>query len=143
MIGLACALMWGMYTVTVRMAFRDTDSRSGFSVISIYTVVGLGVSGVIFGDLRACLDLTVRPWIVLVSSAVMCIALAHVLYYTAIRRIGATIPALVILAQPFGVLAISHLAFGESLSALQLVFGVILLIGAGLAIWAQQHLPGK
>jgi len=140
LIGLACAFLWGMYAVTVRMVFRDTDSRNGFAVISIYTVVGLGVLGAIFGDIRSCLDLTVRPWIVLVGSAIMCIALAHVLYYSAMRRIGATIPALVILAQPFAVLAISHLAFGESLTELQFVFGVMLLIGAGLAIWSQQAL---
>jgi drug/metabolite transporter (DMT)-like permease len=56
------------------------------------------------------------------------------------RRIGATIPALVILAQPAAVLAISHAIFGETLNVLQLVFGATLLIGAGLAIWSQQHL---
>ncbi|MHC4808173.1 MAG: DMT family transporter [Planctomycetota bacterium] len=37
-IALATAFMWGVYTVSVRIAFRNTDSRSGFSVISIYTV---------------------------------------------------------------------------------------------------------
>jgi drug/metabolite transporter (DMT)-like permease len=75
-----------------------------------------------------------------VISAVLCIALAHVLYYSAMRRIGATIPALVVLAEPIAVLAISHAIFGESLNILQLVFGAMLLIGAGLAIWSQQHL---
>jgi len=139
-IGLACAFMWGLYTVTVKMAFRDIDSRHGFSVISIYTVFGLGVAAVIFGDMPACLGMGLRPWVVVVVSAVLSIALAHVLYYTAIKRIGATIPALVILAQPFPVLAISHFVFGESLKMLQLIFGVVLLIGAALAIWSQRDL---
>ncbi|MHC4632490.1 MAG: EamA family transporter, partial [Planctomycetota bacterium] len=75
-----------------------------------------------------------------VISGVMCIAFGHVLYYAAMRRIGATIPALVILAQPFAVLAISNVVFGESLNVFQLVFGLVLLAGSGLAIWAQQHL---
>ncbi len=139
-IGLACAFMWGIYTVTVKIAFRDIDSRHGFSVISIYTVLGLGVVAAMFGDVSACLDIGVRPWVVVVVSAVLSIALAHVLYYTAIKRIGATIPALVILTQPFPVLAISYFVFGESLNILQLVFGVILLIGAALAIWSQRDL---
>jgi len=142
-LGLTCAFMWGVYTVTVKVAFRDFDSRSGFAVICIYTVLGLGVVAAIFGDVPACMDIGVRPWIVVVISAVLSIALAHVLYYTAIKRIGATIPALVILAQPFPVLAISYFAFGESFNAFQLVFGVILLIGAALAIWAQEHLREK
>jgi len=44
------------------------------------------------------------------------------------------------LAQPFSVLAISNVVFGESLNALQLLFGVVLLAGSALSIWAQQHL---
>jgi drug/metabolite transporter (DMT)-like permease len=139
-LGLVCALMWGVYTVAVKAAFRDFDSRNSFSVICIYTVVGLGVVALAFGDIRACSNLSVGPWSIIVVSAVLSIALAHVLYYTAIKRIGATIPALVILAQPFPVLAISYFAFGESLNVLQLAFGVILLIGAGLAIWSQRDL---
>jgi drug/metabolite transporter (DMT)-like permease len=56
------------------------------------------------------------------------------------RRIGATIPALVVLAQPFVVFAISNVVFGESLNARQLLSGLVLLGGAALAIWAQKHL---
>lgn len=139
-LGLACAFMWGVYTVTVKAALRGFDPRNGFSVISIYTVVGLGIVALAFGDIGACSDLSVGPWSIVVVSAILSIALAHVLYYTAIKRIGATIPALVILTQPFPVLAISYFLFGESLNVLQLLFGGVLLVGAGFAIWAQRDL---
>jgi drug/metabolite transporter (DMT)-like permease len=139
-IALATAFMWGVYTISVRIAFRDTDSRSGFSVISIYTVVGLCVLTVLFGRPQDCVTMGLWQWACVVISGVMCIGLGHVLYYAAIKRIGATIPALVILAQPFAVLAISNVVFDESLNVFQLVFGVVLLAGSGLAIWAQQHL---
>jgi drug/metabolite transporter (DMT)-like permease len=56
------------------------------------------------------------------------------------RRIGATIPALVILAQPVVVLGISNVVFSESLNGVQLLCGLVLLAGAALAIWAQQDL---
>ena len=79
-------------------------------------------------------------WACVVISGVMCIALGHVLYYAAIKRIGATIPSLVILSQPFAVLAISHVVFEESLNVFQLASGAVLLAGSALAIWAQQHL---
>lgn len=139
-IGLMAAVMWAVYTLSVRIAFRDIDSRSGFSVISIYTVTGLFILGIRFGNLSDCVRMGAGRWAVVVVSAVVSIALAHVLYYAAIRRIGATVPATVILAQPFTVLAISHFAFGESMSGLQILFGIILLAGSALAIWAQQHL---
>jgi drug/metabolite transporter (DMT)-like permease len=75
-----------------------------------------------------------------VISGVTAISLGHVLYYVAIKRIGATIPLLVILSQPFIVLAISNMVFGESLNAVQLLFGVVLLLGSAFALWAQQDL---
>jgi len=134
------AFMWAVYTLSVRIAFKDIDSRHGFSVISIYTVAGLCTLGLLFGQLGDCFQMGVRQWACVVISGVMCIALAHVLYYTAMRRVGATIPALVVLAQPFIVLAISYIVFGELLNIFQLLSGVILLVGSGLAIWAQQHL---
>ena len=139
-IALAAALMWGVYTVSVKIAFRQIDSRSGFSVISIYTVAGLGAAALLFGKPADCVRMGAWQWACVVISGILCIAFAHVLYYAALRRIGATIPALVILAQPFIVLAISHTLFGESLGVMQLVFGAVLLAGAALAIWAQQDL---
>jgi len=139
-IALMTAFMWAVYTLSVRIAFKDIDSRHSFSVISIYTVAGLCVFGLLFGQLGDCLRIGARQWACVVISGVMSIALSHVLYYTAMRRVGATIPALVILAQPFIVLAISYVVFGESLNVFQLLFGVVLLAGSAIAIWAQQHL---
>jgi drug/metabolite transporter (DMT)-like permease len=137
---LAMAFMWAVYIVSVRIAFRDIDSRHGFSVISIYTVAGLFVLGFLFGDLGDCVKMGAWQWFCVVISGATAIALSHTLYYSAMRRIGTTIPALVMLAQPFFVLAISHVVFNESLNILQLLFGVVLLAGSGLAIWAQEHL---
>ena len=136
----AAAFMWGVYTLSVKIAFKDIDSRSGFSVISIYTVAGLAVAALLFGRMETAVQMGAWQWACIIISGVASIALAHTLYYAAIKRIGATIPALVILAQPFTVLAISYVVFGESMNIFQLLFGVVLLIGSGLAIWAQQHL---
>ena len=136
----AMAFMWAVYTISVRIAFRDIDSSHGFSVISIYTVAGLFILTLLFGNPTDCMQIGLLQWGCIVVSGILCIALAHVLYYAAIRRIGATIPALVILAQPFLVLAISYFVYGESLNLVQLFFGVVLLAGSALAIWSQQHL---
>jgi len=137
---LAMAFMWAVYTLSAKIAFKDIDSRQGFSVITIYTVVGLSALALWLGDLSRCTQMGAPRWALVVGSGITSIAFAHVLYYTAMRRIGATIPALVVLVQPFIILAISHVVFGESLNVRQLLCGVILLLGSALAIWAQQHL---
>jgi drug/metabolite transporter (DMT)-like permease len=139
-IALAMAFMWAVYIVSARIAFKDIDSRHCFSVISIYTVGGLFLLALLFGQIGDCVKMGAWQWACVVISGATAIALSHTLYYAAMRRIGATIPALVMLAQPFIVLAISYVVFRESLNVFQLLFGVVLLAGSGLAIWAQEHL---
>jgi len=139
-IALMTAFMWAVYTISAKIAFKDIDSRHCFSVISIYTVAGLCVLALLFGRVGDCVKMGAWQWACVVFSGVTSIALSHTLYYSAMRRIGATIPALVMLAQPFIVLAISYVVFRESLNVFQLLFGVVLLAGSGLAIWSQGHL---
>ncbi len=139
-IALTEAFMWGVYAVSVKIALRDIDSRSGFSVISLYTTAGLWVCAVLLGHPGQALHLGVAAWTAIVVSAILSIALAHVLFYAAIRRIGATIPMLVVLSLPFIVFSMSSVIFHERLNALQLLSGVVLLLGSASSIWAQQYL---
>ncbi|MHC4617006.1 MAG: DMT family transporter [Planctomycetota bacterium] len=139
-IALLAAFFWGVYTICAKIAFRDFDSRIGFSVMSGYTVVGLFSLALIFGRPQDCIKLPVCPWASVVISGILSIALSHVLYYSAIKRIGATIPSLVLLLQPFLILAASSVVFDEFLNVFQWIFGLILIFGSALAILAQQHL---
>jgi drug/metabolite transporter (DMT)-like permease len=138
-IALAEAFTWGVYTISVRIAFHDVDPRTSFSVISVYTAIGLTACAFLFGNPAEVLKLDVQGWGIVVVSAVIAISVGHVLYYAAIRRIGATIPALIILAQPFVVFALSSVLFHERMNGMQLLFGGVLLTGSGLSVWAQQH----
>jgi drug/metabolite transporter (DMT)-like permease len=139
-IALAASIMWALYTISVKITLKDIDSRVGFSVISIYTLFGLFVLAMIFGRPTDCIEMGAWPWACVIISGITAIGLGHVLYYAAIKRIGATIPALVILSQPFTTFAISNVLFGEFLNRFQWLFGIVLLAGSALAILAQQHL---
>lgn len=137
---LITAFFVGLYTITIRIAFRKIDSRQGFAVVAVYTTPSLWLIALFFGDLTNCANLGLWEWACVVLSGATAIGLGHVAYYAAIRRLGATLPALVILAQPFTILIGSHLLFGESLSAAQGLFGIVLLGGAACAILAQRDL---
>jgi len=136
----AAGLTWAAYIITVRIAFKDTSSRRGFAVVSLYSVVGLGLLALLFGKCSDCLEMNFRPWACVVISGLVAIALGHVLFYASIKRIGAAIPSLVLLATPFTILIISRIIFGETLSVLQLISGLVLVTGGALAILAQGHL---
>jgi drug/metabolite transporter (DMT)-like permease len=139
-IALICALFHAFYALAVRIAFRDIDSRQGFSIVSIYTALALWIPALCLGKVHQCLTMGAFAWLCVILSAITAIAIGHTLYYLAIRYIGATIPSLVILVQPFVVLVISRFVFSEVLTTAQILFGLILLVGAALAIWAQQDL---
>jgi len=142
-IALVCAFMWGLYAISVRISLKDIDSRCGFAVISIYTTMALWVGALLFGKPAECLKMPFSGWIAVVVSGITAIALGHVFFYTAIKRIGATIPSLVILAQPLVVFSLSSIVFHERLNGFQLLFGLLLLAGAALSVWAQEHVKTR
>ncbi len=140
LIALSSSFFWGVYTIAVKVAFKNHDSRESFGVMSLYTTVSLAILAFLIGKPQQTMDLSAWPWFCVVISGILSIALSHTLYYAAIKRIGATIPSIVLLATPFMVLIGSHIVFEESLNILQWFFGIVLLTGAALAIFAQQHL---
>jgi len=140
---LVCAFMWGVYAISVKISLKDIDSRCGFAVISIYTTMALWVGALLFGRPAECLAMPFSGWIAVVVSGITAIALGHVFFYTAIKRIGATIPSLVILAQPLVVFSISSIVFHERLNGLQLLFGLLLIGGAALSVWAQEYVKTR
>jgi drug/metabolite transporter (DMT)-like permease len=134
---LCYGFIWGLYAVAVKVSFRGIDSRIGFSVVSIYTVIALFILTLFVGQPQKCLEMPFNGWAAVVISGVTGIALGHVLYYVSIHRLGATTPSLVQLAQPFIVVVISFFVFGEKLSFMQIIFGVILVAGSAVAILAE------
>ena len=63
----------------------------------------------------------------------LCITLAHVLYYVAIREIGVALSQTLQLLSPLGALALSAWIFHERLSVAQIWCAAMLLFGAFLA----------
>ncbi len=131
-------IIWGSYAIAVKVMFRGIDSRIGFSVVSIYTVIAIFILTMFLGQPSKCLELSFYGWNAIVISGVTGIALGHVFYYISLRRLGATTPSLVQLAQPFIVVVISYFVFSEKLNVPQLIFGVVLVAGSALAILAKR-----
>lgn len=132
------AFLWALYTILIRINFRETRSNIGFAVVSIYTTVGLVLLAFVFADLSDVPALSGKVWFYLVVSGILGIAMGHVCFYAAVSRIGATIPTVALLSQPFTVLLLSHLVFGETMNAGQVGFGAVLLVGAALAIFSRK-----
>jgi len=135
------AIGWGCYTVSVKALLGQVDARLSFSIITIYTSLGLGAAAFLFGRPADCLHLNAIQWSHVLISSLCGIALGHVLYYSAIRRIGASIPTMFLLLRPFSVLVVSAFLFSERLTVLQWLCGCILIAGSLFFILAQRKTP--
>ena len=140
LLSFASSAVWAVHVIAVRIGFKNIDSRNTFAVISIYCLIGFAVLAALFGNTASIVTIGWKPWIYIIVSAVIGIAICNVLYYAAIKRIGATIPSITVLAAPFIVILASRPIFNESLSIFQWLCGLILLAGCALAIWSQEHL---
>ena len=137
---LSAAVGWALYTILARVAFKNIDPRTGFSVVSIYTVAGLAVLAVVFGSPAQLFSLEAKPLVFIVISGIVSISLAHTLYYTSILRIGATIPAMMLQLSPFATLLLSMGIFAERLNMWQWFGGLVLVTGSTISILAQRDL---
>jgi len=131
--------LWSVYAVTVRLRMQGTDPRTAFAVIAMETTVGLAIIACLFGRPAVVVTVPFRVIVLVALSGWICIALAHVCYYTAIQRIGVAVPTAVLQLTPFAVLTLSHFIYQERFTTGQLCSGVVLVLGAGMALWAQQR----
>ncbi len=135
-----CGICYGMYGVTVRYVMRDLNPLFVFAVVGTYTSVGL-VAMAPLGRPSALLHLPAMPWVILLVSAVIGISLAHGMYYAAVQRIGAAISTLMLSVTPFVSICGAALFLGERFTLAQWIGGCILVLGAAVAMRAQQFLP--
>ncbi len=133
------AAMWATYSVTVKKIAPSIGSTISFATVSVYTTVALLVPALIWGDLSQWMR---APWhvnLILVLSGILCIGLGHTLYYYALKVIGVSICATMLLITPVGTLLLSRWLFGERMTAGQVMAGVILLVGGAFTMMAKER----
>jgi len=132
---LATALCWGLYATFVRRHMADFGARLSFGVISLYTAVMLGAAMFLFGRWRQAVALAPGNWALLVTSALIGIAVSHVLLYRAIHSLGPVVTQGVQSFSPFLTALGACLILGERLTGGQWVAGCLLAAGCLFLVW--------
>ncbi len=131
---------WAVYSVSVKRVSAEVGPTVCFGVVSLYTTIALLGLAWGWGNLGHWWTV---PWTVnvtLIISGIVCIGLGHTLYYYAMRVVGVSVCATMLLTTPLVTMLLSRWLFGEQLTAAQLVSGVVLLIGGAVTLLAEQ--PG-
>ncbi|MDQ3200363.1 MAG: DMT family transporter [Verrucomicrobiota bacterium] len=132
-IAFTASFCWALYGVLVKRPSARLGSIRSFGVISFLTSVMLLPLTFAFGNLATPWQVGAQTNWILVVSAVLCITLAHVLYYVAIRELGVALSQTLQLLSPLGALALSAWIFHERFSVAQFWCAGVLLFGAFLA----------
>jgi len=138
-----CSIFWAAYNLTVRRNMNTIDSRLAFGLISLYTSAGTFFLMCLLGKPAVLSSLPMRINFFIFLSAFIGIAMAHVFFYVAIKRIGVAIAASFNLSSPFITAVFSFIIFNEILTGIQWGAGVLLVSGAVLLLWAQKKMIDK
>jgi drug/metabolite transporter (DMT)-like permease len=136
---LVAALSWALYSVAAKKPTAVVGPTVAFGVVGIYTTIGCLLVALVWGDLGRWSH---TPWhvnAIMVGSGILCIGVAHTLYYYAMRVLTVSVCATMLLTTPLGTLLISHWLFKEQMTAGQLISAAVLLVGGFLTLLARKE----
>ncbi len=128
---LLSALFWAMFIVSVKMVSEGTDSLLSTGVIFLLTLPVFYIGGVVKGDISGIFHAGRFTNLMLFLSGILFVGIANTLQYKSIKVIGSSLTANFVLSTPFMTAVASYYIFGEILTAVQLLSGVLLLAGCG------------
>jgi drug/metabolite transporter (DMT)-like permease len=134
LIAFTATFCWALYGVLIKRPSAQLGSIRSFGIVSFITSGLLFPLTLIFGKIDTPIHTGAQANLILILSAVICITLAHVLYYVAIQQIGVALSQTLQLLCPAIAMALSAWIFHERLTHTQLWSAAVLLLGAFLAM---------
>lgn len=138
---LGSAAVWGFYGISVRKFMRGYPPHCSFAAISLYTAGIVIILMLFLGRISRLVELAPRSLGLLALSAVLGIALAHVLMYYVLDHLGAIVESGAEMLTPFLTFCGAALIFGERLSMLQWTGGLGVISGCVVMVSAHRPRP--
>jgi drug/metabolite transporter (DMT)-like permease len=135
LLALGAAVTWAAYSVMLRPLFGHYSAARLSAVIILAGTVMLtpfAASQALSQDYASLSTLHVAAW---AYSAVFPLLVTNLLYFHALRHIGAARATLYMYLQPFLGAAFAALLLGETLSGLQVAGGVVIVGGVAFGQW--------
>lgn len=140
-LGIGAAVIYSVYITVGAVATDGLDAIAVATVVCIAAAVVTG--GIVLARFAAgqpaSLPESSRGWVSLVAIAAICTALAIIMFFAGMARLGATSTAVMSTLEPVVTVALATWLLDESLSAVQAV-GAVVVIAAVVAL-ALSHRP--
>ncbi len=141
---LLCGVFFGLYGVSVRYFMEGISPLIAFGVVAQYVSAGTVILMVFFGRPGSIGALSQWGWFLVVSTAVLGVCIAHIFFYVALLRLGASITSSFQMLSPFLTSIVAALYLGETMEggAWAWAAGSCLVVGGLCLLWAQNDLAG-
>ena len=133
--GIGAALSYTAYILVSDKVTAGIDALPLAALVTTGAAVTFGVAGLASGSLDTGFES--EGWLWLATLAIVSTVGAITLFFAGLRRVGPSMAAILSTLEPLTTVALAYLAFGETLTALQLgggmlVVGAVLLLNARL-----------
>jgi drug/metabolite transporter (DMT)-like permease len=119
------SLVYTVYILASESVLADAEPISLAALVCAGAAATYLVAGVASG--RMSLDFAPIGWLWLVGIALVCTVAAIVLFFAGLARVGPSRASIISTVEPLVTVALAFLVFGESLTALQLAGGALVL----------------
>ena len=128
------------YQLSVRRNLSHLDSRTAYGMVAVLTSSGLFVAMLGLGNTADLAVLPLRIYGLVFLSGLIGMVGAHVLFYTAIKKLGVAIASSANLLSAFITALFSRFLFDERLNLVQWIAGIILVLGCFYLTRSQRRL---
>ena len=134
---LATSVLWAVYTVLGRHVVINCHPVAMFTVVAVYTSIGLGILCFALGEPGRILEATPRTIMITVISGLVPIGIAHPFFLFAQKHLGSALCSSLLLFNPLITYAIAMFLWSdEHLMLMQWVGAAALLAGTSLVTYA-------
>jgi drug/metabolite transporter (DMT)-like permease len=123
------AVFWALYLTVVKKIVRNIDTLVAVTIIFSLAVPLFLAASLLFGNIGDVMKTPAGVNVVLFVSGIFCVGIANAFNYKSIKLIGTSISSNFVLITPFFTAVASYFIFGEVLSSLQVVSGIVLVAG--------------
>ena len=123
------ALGWSVYAIYIKKVVRSMDPLAIIAFVSLLSIFLFLPVVLVFGDIRKIASVSMRTQALLFGSGILGVGVGNVFYYHAIKHVGTSIASIFFLLLPLSVGVIAFLMLHETLTAVQVMSGAVLVFG--------------
>lgn len=139
---LGAVIFWGLYSVLGKRLLRHSHPFFTIFLVTFFNALVLGMIHLVRGNAPTVTALAPLEWLVLVYLGMGCSGLAHLLYFTALHRLPASLVVLTLTLLPVFGVTLAVILLNESLGFLPSCGALLIIIALAYAFWPRPKTEG-